>query len=82
MNRALNYQRHYLASQLLPILAKWKYIDIVKPFIPTFMPSDKHDPNSLANVAESLQYIQDKESLSLLKKLSTHKNTLVAHQAK
>ncbi|MDM8561234.1 hypothetical protein [Candidatus Parabeggiatoa sp. HSG14] len=80
--RAIKNRRYYLASQLLPVLAKWEYIETVKEFIQIFMPLPQHSPNHLANVAESLQYINDKESVSILNQLLNHHDSSVSDQAK
>jgi HEAT repeat protein len=82
INRAINNKRYYLASQLLPVLAKWGYREIVKTLISNFMTWPQHSPNPLSNVAESLRYLHDFESLSLLNTLQNHQDSSVSEQAK
>ncbi len=79
--RALGLAKSYLASQLLPIIAK---IDPDEGWqlIPTFGSIQSETPNPLVNVAEALAYIESQDSETLLQQFCQHPDSDVAAEAR
>jgi hypothetical protein len=79
MDRSLALGRVYLASQLLPVLAKWEP-HAAKDLIKVFKKAPFQVPNPLANVAETLGEIHTHKSRRALKKLVKSKDRSVSEQ--
>ncbi|MEG4911886.1 hypothetical protein [Microcoleus sp. B7-D4] len=81
IKRSLSLERYYLASQMLPVLAKWNP-EVAWSMVDKFIcESNRQTPNPLANVAEALGYINNPSSRSLLKKLLEHPEVSVTEEA-
>ncbi len=81
IERAVALNRPYLASQLLPVLARWepgKAWDL----IPQFLSYPRQTPDPVLNVAEALGYINRSESKNLLRDLENSSDTLIAQKAR
>jgi hypothetical protein len=59
--RALSFEKPYLASQLLPVLAKGSS-ELVWQFVPVFLDLRIQTPNPVTNVAEALGHINSGEA--------------------
>jgi HEAT repeat protein len=81
IERALALGHSYLASQLLPVLARWKP-DVAWPLLRTFMDLPAQVPSPVVNVAEALGYIDTPESRSALMRLSRYADEVIAEQAR
>jgi hypothetical protein len=81
MKRALSNGHEYLASQLLPVLARWEP-EQAWEIIPRFRRMSKQTPDPAANVAEALGYIDTDESRKLLRPYLNHTGSGVAEEAK
>lgn len=79
--RAFAADKVYLASQLLPVLAKWDF-DMALPLFPLFLHSSVLAPNPAVNVAEALKYVHSPSAYLLLKELVNHPDSVVADEAK
>lgn len=79
--RALRLGKHYLASQLLPVIAKWDS-DEAWQFIGAFDTNTIETPNPVANVAQALRYIDSFDARSLLQELCKHPDVVVSDEAK
>lgn len=80
IERSLKNGYEYLASQLLPVLAKWQP-EIAWLYVEKFMSFPKQTPDPIANVAEALKYIHTNESLTILKQLRKHDDYAVSEEA-
>jgi hypothetical protein len=80
ISRALLYKKIYLASQLLPVLARWNP-QSAWILSKQFLNGPDSTPNPLINVAEALKYINTTESKNLLNALSKHPDKLVATES-
>lgn len=81
LERALDLNKEYLASQLLPVLAKWNHVkkwEIIKSFL-TFK---RQTPDPAHNIAEALGYIDTAESKNILSDLSSHPEVTVVEEAR
>ncbi len=81
MTRAFHYQRTYLASQLLPPLARFNPARAVQR-CPEFSGFARLSPNPEVNVAEALVYVPPEISRPQLEKLTQHRDKVIAQQAK
>jgi hypothetical protein len=81
IKRALSHGHEYLASQLLPVLARWQP-EMAWEIIPRFRRMSRHPHDPAANVAEALGYIDTDESRRLLSTYLNHKGIGVAEEAK
>lgn len=81
IERALSLERAYLASQLLPVLARWEPFEAWQ-LAPRFINQPSQTPDPMANVAEALGYIKKPESEELLNHLSRHQDAAVAEEAR
>ena len=81
IERSLAGGHQYLASQLLPVLARWRPEE-AKGLFGRFTSLPAQTPNPLVNVAEAWGYIKTAESKAALKKLSAHGDNVVAEQAR
>ena len=79
--RSLDLGKEYLASQLLPVLAKWNSA-VAFQLIPSFTHEAVFTPNPTANVVEALRYIEPSLRDSLLQRLTGHPDSVVANEAK
>lgn len=80
IERAFNSGEAYLASQLLPVAAKWRQ-DAAMRLIAPFVGRTRQVPDPAANVAEALKYIPSPESRAALVVLATHPDRAVAEEA-
>lgn len=81
IERALSYGHEYIASQLLPVLARWRP-EKAWEMIPRFRRTSRQTPDPAANVAEALGYIDTAESKKLLSEYLKHKGGGVAEEAR
>ncbi len=81
ITRAFHYRRPYLASQLLPPLARFNPARAVRRF-PEFSGFANLSPNPEVNVAEALAYVPPEVSRPQLEKLAKHRDKVIAQQAK
>ena len=81
MTRALESNRIYLASQLLPPLARLSPKRALERF-GTFSNLGRVTPNPEVNVAEALRWIPPEESRPRLEKLARHPDKVVADEAR
>lgn len=81
MTRALEWNRIYLASQLLPPLARFSPQRALERS-GTFSDLGQVTPNPEVNVAESLRWIPADESRPRLEKLTRHPDKVVANEAR
>lgn len=79
--RAVAADKAYLASQLLPVLAKWNP-EVAWPLFPLFSHRSVQTPNPAVNVAEALKYIKTDSGYSLLQQLIQHPDLVVADEAR
>jgi hypothetical protein len=79
IERAWNLDRAYLASQLLPVLARWSPEHFWR-LVPRFVDASDEPPPVL-NVIEGLGHVMGPDRDALLKKLSTHRDDRVAGAA-
>ena len=79
--RALQVGKPYLASQLLPPLARFNQAAALARF-PRFTGLGKASPNPDVNVAEALRYVSADVSVPLLQQLSQHRDKVVADEAR
>jgi hypothetical protein len=78
--RALDFNKEYLASQLLPVIAKWNHSkrwDIIQ----TILKANKQTPDPAHNVAQALGYINTDQSKKILLDLSKHSENTVVEEA-
>lgn len=78
--RALDFNKEYLASQLLPVIAKWNHSkrwDIIQ----TILKADKQTPDPAHNVAQALGYINTDQSKKILLDLSKHSENSIVEEA-
>jgi hypothetical protein len=80
ITRALTYGKPYLASQLLPPLARFDPARAEARF-PEFMKIANVHPSPLLNVAEALRYVPAAVSRRQLEQLQKHREKLVAEEA-
>lgn len=80
IKRALSLRKCYLASQLLPCLARWKPAATMD-LIPVFLQQEPEAPNPIINVAEALRHISSERSKQLLTFLRQHADPLVRTEA-
>jgi hypothetical protein len=78
--RAMTFGKFYLASQLLPVIAKWN-AGIAWRLFPLFLEMPIQTPNPAVNVAEALEYIDSDEARSQLRQLCHHPDPVVAGEA-
>jgi len=78
MERAWNAGHEYLASQLLPPLARW---DPEGAEAWSLKLMNAKDPLALANVAEALAYVDTEHARTLLRRLAAHPERAIADQA-
>ncbi len=78
LERAWESRDEYLASQLLPVLARWDP-EAAWALVPRFL--EARDRTAVANVAEALASIDTPESRSLLERLAADPERAVATQA-
>ncbi len=78
--RALDSGEPYLASQLLPVLAKWEP-EKAWSLVPLFTNQPSQTPNPIVNVAEALRYIHSKEARALLEEFCRNADSVVADEA-
>ncbi len=81
MYRSLTNGHPYLASQLLPVLAKWTPAEAWN-LISQFPRTAQLKPDPTANLAEALGYIDTPESQQLLRELRAHRDPAVAEEAR
>ncbi|OJH33465.1 hypothetical protein [Cystobacter ferrugineus] len=81
IERALALGHPYLASQLLPVLARWEP-SLAQRLIQTFSGRSSLIPDPMVNVAEALGYIDTPESRSVLTRLSRHADEEISEQAR
>lgn len=81
LERALDFNKEYLASQLLPILAKWNH-DKRWEIIESFLVLERQTPDPAHNIAESLGYIDTIESKKILSDLSKYPDATVVEEAR
>lgn len=80
MERAIHKQKYYLASQLLPVLARWQPDgDLIH--LEIFL-NTKDDPSPRINVAEALRYIRGDNWAELLRELQDDQDPVVAREAR
>jgi len=81
ITRALRFKKPYLASQLLPSLARFDPSRAIARF-DEFSGLGPMTPNPEVNVAEALRYVPPDVGRPRLEKLIHHKDHVVANQAK
>jgi hypothetical protein len=81
LRRALDFNKEYLASQLLPILAKWNHAKRWE-LINSFLTLKKQTPDPAHNIAEALGYINTIESKKVLTDLSKYPEATVVEEAR
>ena len=81
LHRALKLGKRYLASQLLPVVAKWDS-STAWQLISSFQSVAIETPNPTVNVAEALRYINSDEARRMLRQLCQHADTVVAEEAR
>ncbi|QDT24735.1 hypothetical protein Enr10x_00250 [Gimesia panareensis] len=81
MQRATARDKIYLASQLLPVIARWD-TEAAWDLFDEFLKQPAQTPHPAINVAEALGYFDSDAGLQLLKKLIVHPDSVVANQAK
>ncbi|MBT8339532.1 MAG: hypothetical protein HKP58_20415 [Desulfatitalea sp.] len=81
LERALDLNKEYLASQLLPILAKWNHVKRWE-LITSFLAFKRQTPDPAHNIAEALGYINTIESKNILSDLSKHPEMTVVEEAR
>jgi hypothetical protein len=80
ITRALAHGKGYLASQLLPPLARFAPARAMAR-LPEFAKLTSLDPNPELNIAEALRYVPSDVSRPQLERLQQHPNKLVASEA-
>lgn len=79
IQRAEHLNKHYLASQLLPPLARWlgaSAMPVMEPFT-----QKKDDPDPKVNVAEALLFVSPELALPILSTLANDRDNVVSAQA-
>lgn len=79
--RSIDLGKKYLASQLLPVIARWDQATAWK-LIPLFLEEAVVTPNPTANVVEALKYVEPSLGTPLLHQLVSHADSVVANEAK
>lgn len=79
VQRAEKLGKYYLASQLLPVVAKCRGNEAL-PLVRRFLEL-KDEPNPRVNVAESLRFIHSNEAAAMLKDLAMDPDPIVADEA-
>jgi hypothetical protein len=79
--RAMDLNKKYLASQLLPILAKWNHVKCWE-IIKTLLALKRQTPDPAHNIAEALGHINTIESKKLLSDLSKYPEVTVVEEAR
>lgn len=80
IGRALVHDEEYLASQLLPVLAKWD-ADEAERQLPRFIAMPTQTPDPACNVAEALGWINTPQSRRKLEDLLEHPDFAVVEEA-
>lgn len=76
IERAWHQDRAYMASQLLPVLARWSPVHFWR-LVPQFLDASDEPPPAL-NVIEGLGYLSGPDKDELLNRLSVHRDERVA----
>lgn len=79
--RAANLGRPYLASQLLPVLARWRG-DEALPLLDRFAAAADDRPSPRLNVAEALRYLPPADARPRLERLAADPDAVVAATAR
>ncbi len=79
--RALAIGKVYLASQLLPVLAKWDS-EVAFALICQLQQNLMETPNPIVNVAEALKFIKTESGFAMLQQLTNHPDSVVADEAR
>jgi hypothetical protein len=80
ISRANMLGRRYLASQLVPVVARWRPSE-ARALVSQFVNIPRETPDPLNNVAEALGYVDDVWSRDLLRRLSNDDDPAVAGEA-
>lgn len=78
--RAEEAGKHYMASQLLPVLARWsgnESMTLLQHFL-----SVSDDPSPRVNVAEALRYLSEDLAVPLLRQLMADSDRVVSDEAR
>lgn len=71
----------YLASQMLPVIARWAPARAWE-LLPAFWIDQKATPNPTVNIAEALAYFQSREAETILHHLANHCDKVVSMEAR
>lgn len=78
--RCVKMKRNYLASQLLPVIAKWQS-SLTYQFINAVRQMPAETPNPANNLAEALRFIPSPQSVQMLTQLKNNSDEAVRSEA-